>query len=259
MSSLKPAAPELTRQALTRATAGFVVLGALALVGGLLAADQLMVVSAAFAVSAILPYAVGGLLAVTQVARHHPHPAFGAANLVTLSRLLLTSLFSGFAVEMLFAAPGPSDTALWGAFFLALAAVSLDGVDGLLARRLGTSSEFGSRFDMETDAFLILMLSVAVFALNKAGAWVLLGGLLRYIFVVAGWLWPALARPLPPSMRRKVICVVQTGGLILPLAPLIAPPIGALIAFAALLLLLYSFAADALWSLRVRTPQPSSP
>lgn len=258
MSSPNPAAV-----ALTRTTAGFVVLGALALAGALFAADQLVAVSTALAAGAILPYAVGGLLAVTQVARHHPHPAFGAANLVTLLRLLLTSLFSGFAVEMLFTAAAPTDSALWGAFFLALAAVSLDGVDGLLARRLGTSSDFGSCFDMETDAFLILMLSLAVFALNKAGAWVLLGGALRYIFVAVGWFWPALARPLPPSMRRKVICVLQTGGLILPLAPAIDPPTGALIAFAAFLLLLYSFAVDARWSLRAQkqagAPQPSAP
>lgn len=242
---------------MTRTTVGFVVLGALVLAGAVRAADLLMVVSVEFAAGAALPYAVGGLLAVTQVARHHPHPTFGAANLVTLLRLLLTSLFSGFAIEMLFTAASPSDSALWAAFFLALAAVALDGVDGLLARRLGATSDFGSRFDMETDAFLILMLSLAVFALNKAGAWVLFGGLLRYIFVVLGWLWPALARPLPPSMRRKVICVLQTGGLILPLAPLIDPPTGALIAFAAFLLLLYSFAVDALWSLRAGSPQPS--
>ncbi len=233
------------------------MLGALALVGALFAADLLIVVRAEFVAGAALPYAVGGLLAVTQIARHHPHPTFGAANLVTLLRLLLTSLFSGFAVEMLFNPASPADEALWAAFFLALAAVSLDGVDGFLARRLSISSDFGSRFDMETDAFLILMLSLAVFALNKAGAWVLLGGLMRYIFVLAGWFWPAIARPLPPSMRRKVICVVQTGGLILPLAPTIDPPTGALIAFAAFLLLLYSFAADALWSVRAGAPQPS--
>ena len=37
-------------------------------------------------------------------------------------------------------------------------------------------------------------------------------GLMRYAFVAAGWRWPALARPLPPSLRRKAVCVLQVGG-----------------------------------------------
>ena len=40
-------------------------------------------------------------------------------------------------------------------------ALALDGVDGQVARRTGTASELGARFDMEVDAFLILVLSVA--------------------------------------------------------------------------------------------------
>ena len=252
MSSPNPAA-----QALTRTTAGVVALGALILAGAMHAAGLVTATGPAFIAGAVLPYAVGGLLVVTQVARHNPHVTFGAANLVTLFRLILTSLVAGFAVEILLTHIAPSDASLWGAFLVAFIASALDGVDGLLARRQATSSAFGSRFDMETDAFLILMLSVAVFALGKAGDWVLLSGLLRYVFVAAGWIWPALAAPLPPSWRRKVVCVLQTGGLILPLAPVTDPPIGALIAFAGLVLLVYSFAVDVLWSLRAGTPQLS--
>jgi phosphatidylglycerophosphate synthase len=252
MSSPNPAA-----QALTRATAGFVVLGGFLLVGAVGAAGLVTPVGSGFIAGAMLPYAVGALLVTSQVGRHHPHATFGAANLVTLLRLVLTSLVAGFAVEIQLTQAVPSDAILWSVFLVSLVTVSLDGVDGMLARRRGTSSAFGFRFDMETDAFLILMLAVAVFAVNKAGAWVLLSGLLRYLFVFAGWVWPALAAPLPPSMRRKVICVVQSLGLILPLAPVIDPPIGALIAFAALLLLLYSFAVDTLWSLRNGAAQPS--
>ena len=38
-------------------------------------------------------------------------------------------------------------------------ALLLDAVDGGVARRTGTVSGFGARFDMEVDAFLILVLS----------------------------------------------------------------------------------------------------
>ena len=41
-------------------------------------------------------------------------------------------------------------------------ALILDAVDGKVARRTGTASALGARFDMEVDAFLILVLSVYV-------------------------------------------------------------------------------------------------
>ena len=65
---------------------------------------------------------------------------------------------------------------------------------------------------METDALLVMALSVLAWQYGKAGAWVLLCGLLRYLFVAGGWLWPWLRRPLPPSIRRQTICVVQVVG-----------------------------------------------
>ncbi|GAA4940924.1 hypothetical protein GCM10023238_03240 [Streptomyces heliomycini] len=45
---------------------------------------------------------------------------------------------------------------------LTAVALILDGVDGKVARRTGTSTPLGARFDMEVDAFLILVLSVYV-------------------------------------------------------------------------------------------------
>ena len=51
---------------------------------------------------------------------------------------------------------------------LVVVALALDWVDGQVARRTGTCSAFGARFDMETDAFLILVLS-AYAAADSAG------------------------------------------------------------------------------------------
>ena len=45
---------------------------------------------------------------------------------------------------------------------LATVALILDAVDGQVARRTATASPLGARFDMEVDAFLILVLSVHV-------------------------------------------------------------------------------------------------
>ena len=53
-------------------------------------------------------------------------------------------------------------------------ALLLDWVDGQVARRTHTESAFGARFDMEVDAFLILVLSVYV--ASTTGWWVLIIG-----------------------------------------------------------------------------------
>src|SRR5713101_5551392 len=78
------------------------------------------------------------------------------------------------------------------------------------------------------------------------GAWVLTIGAMRYIFVVGGWLWPALAAPLPPSPRRKAVCVGVIIAMLVALAPPVEPMMGRWLCLGGLLLLAYSFAADCL-------------
>ena len=78
------------------------------------------------------------------------------------------------------------DRIAWLAVATVVVVAALDGVDGWLARRDAQASSFGARFDMETDAAFILILSVLVWQHGKAGAWVLGCGLMRYVFVAAG-------------------------------------------------------------------------
>jgi phosphatidylglycerophosphate synthase len=138
----------------------------------------------------------------------------------------------------------------WTIVVLATAAAALDSVDGPLARRRGEASAFGARFDMEVDALLILVLAVLVFQHAKAGAWILVAGLLRYAFVAASYVWPWFGAELPPSKRRQVVCVVQIVSLIGALAPIIVQPWSAAVALAGLLLLVWSFGVDVAWLAR---------
>ncbi len=133
---------------------------------------------------------------------------------------------------------------------LATVSASLDGLDGWLARRKGVSSAFGARFDMETDALLIMVLAVLAWQLGKAGAWVLGAGLLRYTFVAAGWVRPALRQPLPPSLRRKSLAVIQIVALIVTDAPFVPAGVSGPIAALALVALAGSFAVDIVWLLQ---------
>src|SRR3954463_4321431 len=70
--------------------------------------------------------------------------ALGPADRVTLGRAVLVGGVPALAVAG--AAPGP--------VFAGLASVALvlDAVDGKVARRTGTCSRLGARFDMEVDA-----------------------------------------------------------------------------------------------------------
>jgi phosphatidylglycerophosphate synthase len=97
---------------------------------------------------------------------------------------------------------------------LAAVALALDPVDGWLARRTGTVTAFGARFDGEVDAFLILALSVHV--APACGAWVLAIGAARYLFLAGEWLVPWMRAPLPPRRWRKVVAATQ--GVVLTVA-----------------------------------------
>ncbi|MGO4595897.1 CDP-alcohol phosphatidyltransferase family protein [Leifsonia sp. 2TAF2] len=169
---------------------------------------------------------------------------FGAANIVTALRSSLVGLIFALVIA--------SFSGLLDAGFLTsvvVPALALDAVDGWVARRTGSVSELGARFDMEVDAFLLLVLSV--FVARTLGPWVLAIGLLRYAFVAAGWMLPWLNRTLPARYWRKVVTAVA--GIALALAASGAAPVAAtLLVILALALLVESFGRDVIWLFRRR-------
>lgn len=172
---------------------------------------------------------------------NHPFEQFGAANLVTTIRVIAVSL----VVALIGGSRSPA--AAWTAALGGCVSTVLDGVDGWLARRLGLASEFGARYDMEIDALLILALCALAWQHEKAGAWILLAGAMRYLFVGAGYLWPWMNAPLPSSFRRKTVCVVQIVGLILAVSPIVSVPLSVVIGLLTLASLIWSFGVDVAW------------
>jgi phosphatidylglycerophosphate synthase len=182
------------------------------------------------------------------IGRHHPFERFGPANHVTMIRTVLVALVASLIGESAVPRAAEAASAAVGAL------IALDGVDGWLARRSRMASAFGARFDMETDAVLVLVLSVLVWQHQKAGPWVLLGGALRYGFVMAGWWLPWMARPLPPTRRARAITVCHLVGLGVALVPIVPAPIAALVVASTLGALSWSFAVDVrrLWRMAQR-------
>ncbi|KUN03334.1 hypothetical protein AQI95_22725 [Streptomyces yokosukanensis] len=173
---------------------------------------------------------------------------FGPANRVTLGRATLVGGVTALVADSFESAPPV--TLLVG---LTAVALLLDGVDGKVARRTGTSTALGARFDMEVDAFLILVLSVYV--AMQLGPWVLLIGGMRYAFLAAARLAPWLNAPLPPSFARKTVAAVQGIALLLAGAELLPHLANLAVVTVALGSLLWSFGRDVRWLWRTsRTP-----
>jgi phosphatidylglycerophosphate synthase len=209
---------------------------------GLLAASRLGF-GAGFLPKSLLLFAAGALLVLRGLPAHHPFATFGAANGVTLVRAALVALLAGLIGERASDAPAFAAS-------VALAVIVLDGVDGWLARHTRMASRFGARFDMETDAVLVAVLALLAWQFGKVGAWVLLSGLMRYLFLAAAILMPLLRHPVPSSYRGKSIAVFQMLALLVAIAPFCPVALAGAVAAVALGLLTLSFLLDIVWWVR---------
>lgn len=171
--------------------------------------------------------------------------ALGPADLVTLTRAALACGVAGLVAET----PAGAEV---GATLVVLTvvALSLDFVDGRVARLTGTTSAYGGRIDGEADAFLILVLSVLV--AREHGAWVLGMGLVRYAFAVGTALLPWMRRSLPPRYWRKVVTASVGVALTIAASGLTPTAVASGVLLVAALLLTESFARDVVWLWRHR-------
>ena len=196
-------------------------------------------------------------LMATLILRHVPpsRAGLGPANWVTLGRATLV-------LSMAALVPQPEillDAGYWWIIGVMTVAMVLDGVDGRIARRTGTATAFGARFDMELDSFSMLVLAALVWRSGRVAPWVLLLGTPRYLFVAAGWLRPWLRARLPERMRRKAGCVIQGIALLVCLGPIVPPGLATVVAALTLVLLACSFAVDVVWLFRHAVTATDSP
>ncbi|MFE9689243.1 CDP-alcohol phosphatidyltransferase family protein [Micromonospora sp. NPDC005806] len=175
----------------------------------------------------------------------------GPADRVTLARALLVG---GVLALVVAAGAGPAPVALLVP--LTAVALALDAVDGRVARRTGTTSALGARFDMEVDAFLILVLSVHL--APSVGGWVLAIGGMRYAFVAASWVLPWMRHTLPPRYWRKVVAAAQGVVLAVAASQVLPPMATTALVVGALALLVESFGHDVAWLWRHR-PAATAP
>jgi phosphatidylglycerophosphate synthase len=137
---------------------------------------------------------------------------------------------------------------------LSAVALALDLVDGWVARRTGTATELGARFDGEVDAFLILALSFYV--APECGWWVLAIGAARYLFLAGELLLPWMRAPLPPRRWRKLVAAAQGVVLTVAAAGVLSLALTQALLAAALVLLTASIGECTWWLWRRRQGVP---
>jgi phosphatidylglycerophosphate synthase len=193
-------------------------------------------------------YGVGVCFTLTWGLHRTDATVLGPADRVTLTRAVLVGGVTALVVQS-FLHPVPI-ALLVG---IATVALVLDWVDGQVARRTRTESALGARFDMEVDAFLILVLSAYV--ARFLGPWVLTIGLMRYAYVAASWVLRWMRGGLPYRYWRKVVAAAQ--GIVLTIAAAgVLPVVVSTVAVAgALVLLIESFGRDVLWLHHTSSPR----
>jgi phosphatidylglycerophosphate synthase len=176
-----------------------------------------------------------------------PDGRFGWGNAITALRLALI-ITSGLALH---GAPGHL---LAG---VVLGVFALDAFDGWLARRTESTSVFGALFDMETDALLVLVLSLELWQSSRLGAWVLTAGLLRYAYVM--WLaaMPGNPPPQPRSRFARYAFAALVVGLVLAL--ILEHPFGTYAAAIGTAAVSVSFLRSFAWSWLNGLPASSDP
>jgi phosphatidylglycerophosphate synthase len=195
-------------------------------------------------------YALGLSVLLGGAARRAGATALGPADVVTLARASLAGGVTALVTDRLGGDGYPVATLV----LLSSVALALDGVDGWVARRTRTVSALGARFDMEVDAFLVLVLSAHVAVLVTP--WALVIGLMRYVFMVATWLLPWLSGALPTRYSAKVVAAVQGIVLVVASGQFLAPVAATALVVAALAALLWSFGKSVTWLWRARMIRP---
>jgi phosphatidylglycerophosphate synthase len=152
-------------------------------------------------------------------------------NFVTAVRVALTAALALFVRDP-----------RWQAALI-LVIFASDGLDGWLARRLHASSPQGAHFDMEADGYLVLV--VCSLLVERVGSWVLIGGMLRYAFVLGTWAVPSRGEA-PRSLLARYAFAASLAGYV---SALLAP-YPWLPASLATLVLIASFGRSFWWSFR---------
>ena len=169
-------------------------------------------------------------------------PGFGPATWITLLRGLLLAGTAGFAVlPRLEGLPG------WAPMAAFTVAITLDLLDGYVARRSGLVTRLGEALELGMDSLAMLVGSGLAILYGVLPWWYLSFGLASPAFRLGLWLrvWLGLpSQELPQSTFRRQIAGFCMGFLSAALWPIVSPSATAWVGLLFLLPFLVSFGRD---------------
>ena len=201
---------------------------------------MLAALTASIALGRSEPLSVAGVLGLATVGAilwRADRPKLALPTLVTAFRIAITACLGVLGVTL------SGREIVVGV----LVVFSLDGLDGFLARRLGAVSRLGAQLDNEGDAFLVAVVCVLSWLVVPLGAWILVAGFLRYLYVLTVMFFPSRGHAPPSRLATRAFGISLVGFLIglsnLGVVSRVAPLLSTL-------LLLWSFSRSFYWSLR---------
>jgi len=183
------------------------------------------------------------------------YPTLGLANGITLVRGWLFAGVAGFVLVV------PPDEGAWrwlpvGWYGLG---VTLDALDGFIARTVGRRTVLGEKIDMAFDTLGFLVAPLVGVVWGQLPVWYLSISAARYLFKFGCWQRRKRGRPvgeLPPSRVRRPLAALQmvfiTGALLPVVPPSVVRPIAAAVLLPSLLLFVRDYLAVAGWASRLR-------
>ncbi len=142
--------------------------------------------------------------------------SLGLANGITLARAVLLAGVAGFVVV------DAAGLLAWAPALGYGIAVALDGVDGAVARSIGTETRLGERLDMAIDTTGFVVAPLVAVAWGLLPAWYLSLSAARYCYRGGLFLWRRSGRgvgTLPPSRLRRPLAALQMVFLTAALTP----------------------------------------
>lgn len=232
-TGLLPTERRAVHDAVTTACAGLVIAGVMSAV---LAGAHPTSTTTVWIAAVVGP--LPALLATVVLLCRRPRSST-PADRVTLGRAVLAS---GCAAITVMVVVGAAPARTWWLLCLVVPTLLLDRVDGIVARRTGTVTPAGASLDMEVDAVVLLVISVAV--ASDVGRWVLLIGAMRYLYVIAAWARPELRGTLPRSTFRVAAAALQGVALAVAIAPVVPVTLAHAVLLLALGMLVASFVSE---------------
>lgn len=168
--------------------------------------------------------------------------SFGLATAITVGRGLLLAIVAGFLFV-----PRPTGAIAWIPGLTYGSAVGLDFLDGFVARRRNRSTRLGAILDCRFDTLGLFVAPLLAVQYGQLPVWYLSVAVAKPVCVGALSVRSLRGRPtkaLPENESNRRLAGLQMLVVSLALLPVVEPPLGTVLATAAMLPFLLQFGRD---------------